>query len=91
MNMPKGSQPVSRAFAKAMAAEVRATLARQNMTVKQLAELCDLSPSYLGKRLRDESALTLNDLEAICSAVDKDILSFVTAALDAARQDGAGR
>jgi transcriptional regulator with XRE-family HTH domain len=69
VNMPRGSQPVSGPFAAAVSAEVRAEKARQRLTDKELAEAAGLSPSYLGKRLRDEAPLTLNDIQAICAAL----------------------
>lgn len=87
--MPSGTTPQSGPFARAISAEVRATLARQNMTVKDLAAQSGLSQGYLGKRLRDEAPLTANDFEAICKALDKDVLAFVAAALEASREPGA--
>lgn len=86
-SMPSGTTPESGPFARAVSAEVRATLARQNMTVKDLAARCGLSQGYLGKRLRDAAPLTANDFETICNALDKDILQFITAALEAAGDD----
>jgi transcriptional regulator with XRE-family HTH domain len=88
--MPTGITPQSGPFARAISAEVRAVLARQNMTVKFLAEKSGLSQGYLGKRLRDEAPLTANDFEAICRVLDKDLLGFVAAALEAARETDAG-
>lgn len=82
--MPKGVTPESGPFARAISAEVRATLARQNMTVKDLAAACGLSQGYLGKRLRDEAPLNANDFESICKALGKDVIPFVQAALAAA-------
>lgn len=82
--MPKGTTPASGPLARAISAEVRATLARQNMTVKDLAEACGLTQGYLGKRMRDEAPLNSNDFESICRALGKDVVPFVTAALDAA-------
>jgi transcriptional regulator with XRE-family HTH domain len=87
-NMPSGITPQSGPFARAISAEVRAVLARQHTTVKDLAAACGLSQGYLGKRLRDEAPLTANDFEAICKALDKDLLGFVAAALEAARDAG---
>lgn len=85
MPMPSGKMQESGPFAKAMAAEVRATIARQRLTVKELAHKSGLSESYLGKRLRDVAPLTLNDMEAICIALGEDLLAFAAAALEAAR------
>jgi len=85
-NMPLGKMPESRALAKAVAAEVRATLARQNLLIKDLAEQSGLSKGYLGKRLRDEAPLNLNDFEAICEALGKDAQAFMNAAIKAAQE-----
>lgn len=86
--MPSGKMQESGPFARAMSAEVRATLARQRLTVKELAQQAGLSESYLGKRLRDVAPLTLNDCEAICGALGEDLLAFAAAALEAARESG---
>lgn len=81
MTMPSGKQPVSGPFARAVSAEVRAILARQRITHKQLAAKAGLSSGYLGKRLRDETAFTLNDIEAICEALDEGLLDFLAVAV----------
>lgn len=77
----------SRELATAVADEVRATLARQNMLIKELAKEAKISPGYLGKRLRNEAPLNLNDLQAICEVFDKDVQTFLAAALGAAQPD----
>lgn len=82
-NVPKGKMQVSRELAIAVAAEVRATLARQNMLIRDLAKDAGISPGYLGKRLRNEAPLNLNDLQAICDVFDKDVQAFLAAALEA--------
>jgi len=73
-------------FARAISAEIRATLARQRLTVKELARQSGLSESYLGKRLRDVAPLTLNDVEAVCGALGENLLAFAAAALETARE-----
>ena len=88
-NMPVGKMQESRELARAVAAEVRATLARQNMLIRDLAGQSGISPGYLGKRLRNEAPLNLNDLQAICEVFDKDVQAFLAAALEAARPDTA--
>ena len=89
--MPAGSQQESGAFARALSAEVRATLARQRVTAKQLAHDSGMSPNYLGKRLRDEASLTANDIEAICVALGEDLQSFILAALGGSDPEPATR
>lgn len=79
--MPSGKQPASGPLARAVSAEVRAILARQRMTHKQLATKAKLSSGYIGKRLRDETAFTLNDVEAICRALGCDLTEFLVTAV----------
>lgn len=89
--MPSGKQQESGPFARALSAEIRATLARKRVTVKELAHKSNLSESYLGKRLRDLSPLTLNDAEAICAALGEDLVAFITTAAGAAKLFGPER
>lgn len=51
-------------------------MAERRMTAQALAEAAGLSRSYLGKRLRDESSFTVNDIEAICEALDFELSEF---------------
>lgn len=83
--MPAGKMQESRELAQAVAAEIRATLARQNMLIKDLARQSGISQGYLGKRLRDEAPLNLNDLQAICEVFGKDVIGFMSTALEAAQ------
>lgn len=81
MSMPLGKQPASGPLARAVSAEVRAILARQRITHAQLAAHTGMSRSYLGKRLRDETSLTINDVEAICVALGEDLQEFLLIAV----------
>lgn len=56
--------------------------------MKGLALKAEMSESYLGKRLRDLSPLTANDIEVLCRALGEDPLQFITAALEAAKEKG---
>lgn len=69
MIMPSGTQPVAGQLSRAFSARVRMLMARDRVTAQALAEAAGLSRSYLGKRLRDESAFTLNDVESISRAL----------------------
>ena len=69
MSMPSGSQPKPGPLARAFSGHVRMVMARDRVTAQELAEKTGLSRSYLGKRLRDEVSFTLNDVEAISSAL----------------------
>lgn len=51
-------------------------MAERRMTAQALAEAAGLSRSYLGKRLRDESSFTVNDIEAICDALGFELATF---------------
>lgn len=83
--MPLGRIPESGTLARAVSAEVRAALARQRISVRKLAMAAGLTESYLGKRLRDDAPMTINDLESVCAALGEDALTFFTAAIEAAR------
>jgi transcriptional regulator with XRE-family HTH domain len=76
MAMPSGSQPLPGPLAKAVSAQVRTLMAEHRITAQALAEKAGLSRSYLGKRLRDESSLTVNDIENICAALGVDLEVF---------------
>lgn len=80
MSMVQRKQPVSGKFARAVAAEIRAAMARRRLSNAQLADLSSLSRSYIGKRLRDETPFTLNDIEAICGALGEDMPAFLEGA-----------
>lgn len=69
MPVPSGKQPAPSPFARAFSAHVRMAMARDHVTVQALADAAGVSRTYLGKRLRDEVPLTLNDVEAICRAL----------------------
>jgi transcriptional regulator with XRE-family HTH domain len=81
MPVPSGSQPSPGPLARAISAEIRTIMAERRLTAQALAELAGLSRSYLGKRLRDEASLTSNDIEAICEALNIDILVFANNAV----------
>jgi transcriptional regulator with XRE-family HTH domain len=83
--MPLGRIPESGTLARAVSAEVRAALARQRMSVRKLARAAGLTESYLGKRLRDDAPMTINDLESVCAALGEDVEDFFTAAIEAAK------
>lgn len=44
-------------------------MARDHVTMQALADATGISRTYIGKRLRDEVPLTLNDVEAISNAL----------------------
>lgn len=58
-------------LARAISAEIRAEMARHQPPVTgiQLAGMIGMSQNYLAKRLRDETPLDLDDLDAISNAL----------------------
>lgn len=76
MPVPLGSQPAPGPLALAINATFRTYMAERRITAQALAAKAGLSRSYLGKRLRDEASLSSNDIEALCAALDVDILTF---------------
>lgn len=76
MPVPSGTMPAPGPLARAVSAQVRALMAERRMTAKTLADAAGLSRSYLGKRLRDESSFTVNDIEAICDALGEPLETF---------------
>ncbi len=87
--MPKTNAPEPGPLARAVSAEIRAELARQRVTGQQLAGRIDRSQNYLAKRLRDEVALTLDDVETIAAALGTTYARIVTAAIEKLRNNGA--
>jgi DNA-binding phage protein len=65
MPVPSGRQPSPSPLAREFSAHIRAVMERDQVTVQALAKATGISRTYLGKRLRDEVPLTLNDVEAI--------------------------
>ena len=51
-------------------------MAEYRITAQDLAKKAKLSRSYLGKRLRDESSFTVNDIDAICEALGVELEVF---------------
>lgn len=70
MPVPTGKQPEPSPLARAFSRRVRLVMGDQRVTAQALAKTTGISRSYLGKRLRDESPFTLNDVEAICRALE---------------------
>lgn len=81
MHMPSGKEAASGPLARAVSAEVRATMARHRISGAKLASLAGMSQSYISRRLLDDAPFTLNDVEAICRALDERPSDFMAAAL----------
>lgn len=68
--MGRGPSKPSEAFARAVAAEIRAEVARQRIAIADLERGAEISHNYLWKRLADELPLNLNDVEAIARVLE---------------------
>lgn len=64
----------------AVAGELRAELARQGLTASQLAQRFGSSDMTVGRRLRGQVPLTLDELDTICDALGLDPLEVLAAA-----------
>ena len=73
MPVPSGREPTPSPLARAFSAHVRIVMARDHVTSVALSEMTGISRTYLGKRLRDELAFTLSDVEAISKALGIDL------------------
>lgn len=80
MSMPSGKQPVPGPFARAFSAHIRLVMSRERINITTLAGAAGLSRSYLGKRLRDEVAFTLNDVEVLCEVLGESLMGGLQAA-----------
>lgn len=68
------------ALTAAVAGELRAAVARRNITQKDLSERADVPLATLGKILRGVSAIDVEQLHRICEALGADIVEIVDAA-----------
>lgn len=79
--MPRGSNEQPTPFALAVHAEIRAWQGRRNLSQRKLAELADLKQANLSNMIgSNKKSLNLNELEALCIALDVDIRDIIAAA-----------
>ncbi|WP_139195003.1 helix-turn-helix transcriptional regulator [Arthrobacter sp. UCD-GKA] len=67
-------------FAAAISAQMRAELGKQRISANQLSKLVPISQPTLSKRLRDDGAFSMDEVEVICAALGLDVFEFVAAA-----------
>ena len=80
IDFPEGTRT---AFARAVAAEVRARIAAVRTTQRELAAGAGFaSHNYLAIRLRDEKPFTLDDIDMLCAYWEIDPIPFLQAAYD---------
>jgi len=68
------------AFAEHVRAEIRAELARQNITRSQLAQQIGLDDQALYRRLQGRQPISLEDVEAIAGALGVPVSRFTDTA-----------
>ncbi|WP_237220430.1 helix-turn-helix domain-containing protein [Rothia nasimurium] len=79
--MPKGTNEPPTPFALAVHAEIRAWQGRRNLSQRQLATLADLKQANLSNMIgSNKKSLNLNELEALCDALDVDVRDIINAA-----------
>ena len=86
-DVPSGFQPSPGPFSRALTAEVRSAMRLRAVSGAELARGVGRSQSYLSKRLRDDSALTVDDVAMICDALDVNLEALLIAAVRASRFD----
>lgn len=57
-------------FARAVSGQVRRLLEERGMSGNQLAKAAGLEQTTVARKLRGQLAFTLNDLEAVCTALE---------------------
>lgn len=87
MVMPSGTEPPPGPFARAVSDEIRLAMTRHRVSGSQVAVMIGRSQSYVSKRLRNESAFTANDVEAVCNVLKEDLLVLLSRAVNAARRN----
>jgi transcriptional regulator with XRE-family HTH domain len=63
-----------------VAAQIRAEMGRQQISASALARILDVDDTWVGRRIRGKSAITIDDLEKFAKALDVPALSFMPAA-----------
>lgn len=66
-----------RTLAEYVAAQLRAELARRDMPKAELARQLEVNETWVGRRMRGKSAITMSDLERIASALGLPLSYFL--------------
>lgn len=70
---------MSQTLADFVAAQIRAEMARRQLPKAHLARLLDVDETWIGRRMRGKSAITMDDLERIATALEMPLSYFVPA------------
>lgn len=84
--MPSKSQTTLGPFARAVSDQIRHTLTDHRVSGAALARMIDRSQSYMSTRLRNEASFTVQDVAAICEALNEDLLGLLRDAVVASRR-----
>lgn len=70
------------ALSKESCARLRGLIARFDVNQADLAIICDVSQSQFSKIIRGVRPMTIDQLAALCEALDVDVLEFLTGVHD---------
>lgn len=62
-------------------------MGRARVSGNQLSKMAGMSQNYIAKRLRDEAAFTISDVQQICDALGEDYRTLFLAATDRLGKD----
>jgi len=68
---------MSRTLAQHVAAALRAEMARQQIPAYRLAQIMGRDETWVGRRIREKSAITVDDLEGFAEALDVAVSTFL--------------
>ena len=71
---------MTRTLAQFVAAQIRAEMARQEINATKLAQLMGVDDTWVGRRIRNRYAITLDDLERFAAVLAVPVSSFMPAA-----------
>lgn len=60
-----------------VAAQLRAEMARRRMSKAQLARMLDVDETWVGRRMLEKAAITMDDLQRIATALEVPLSYFL--------------
>ncbi|WP_179210859.1 helix-turn-helix domain-containing protein [Cellulomonas iranensis] len=84
--MPSGANPMPTPLTRAIAARLRARIGELNITAKVVAERSGIPTATLSRLLNEKKPIYVEQLDALCSALNLDIAAVLDAADRASRR-----
>ena len=81
VSVPHMTTPPTPTVTRTVADEIRAEIARQRSSTRELAKSLSKSHTWLARRLRGETPLSIEDVVLIAKGLDVDPLPFIEKAL----------